>query len=334
MIEYWSQITFKNPYFFFLLALIPLCLAWYIWRQQQHYPELRFPSLQPFIQQGHTWRSVLRHALVGGRLLALTLLIIALARPRIKSNKKEVHTKGIDIIIAHDISSSMLAEDFKPNRIGAAKKVASSFIEERPNDRIGLITFAGESFTQCPLTSDHQVVQNLLQDIKSGMLKDGTAIGMGLATSINRLKDSEAKSKVIILLTDGVNNTGRIDPYTASEMAKKFNIRVYTIGVGSKGTAPYPVQTPFGKQYRQMEVKIDEGLLQEIAQTTGGKYFRATHNKKLRRIYEEIDKLEKTKLEIKKYHQYSEEYKGFALWGVIFFALELLMRYTIFRNLP
>jgi Ca-activated chloride channel family protein len=228
----------------------------------------------------------------------------------------------------------MLAEDFRPNRIEAAKKVATDFIEGRPNDLIGLVIFSGESFTQCPITSDHSVIINLMKDVRTGLMAQGTAIGEGLATAVARVKDSKTKNKVIILITDGVNNAGSVPPLTAGEIANTFGIRVYSIGVGTKGTAPYPMQTPFGKQYQNVEVQIDEDLLTQIAQSTDGKYFRATNNKKLQTIFEEIDKMEKTKIEVTEFKRYTEEYLPWLLAAFILFALELLLRYTWLRTLP
>ncbi|RKX17594.1 MAG: aerotolerance regulator BatA, partial [Candidatus Zixiibacteriota bacterium] len=274
-----------------------------------------------------------RHSLFIFSLLAITILIIVLARPHSSNSWKNISTKGIDIILDMDISGSMLAQDFKPDRLEAAKEVATEFINGRPNDRIGLVVFSGESFTQCPLTTDHASVINLMKDIKSGMIEDGTAIGEGLANGISRLKDSPAKSKVLILLTDGVNNMGSIDPYTAAEIAKTFNIRVYTIGIGSLGTAPYPVQTPFGMQYQQMKVEIDEGLLQKISDETGGKYFRATNKQKLEDIYKEIDKLEKSKIKVKEYRKKNDEYLWWGIVAILLLILEGILRYTVFKSI-
>jgi Ca-activated chloride channel family protein len=257
-----------------------------------------------------------------------------LARPQSSSNWENVTTEGIDIIIALDISSSMLARDFSPDRLEAAKNVAMEFISGREHDRMGLVVFAGEAFTQCPLTTDRAVLLNLFKDLKSGLIEDGTAIGNGLATGVSRLKDSEAVSRVVILLTDGENNRGEVAPMTAAEIAKTFGIRVYTVGVGSVGTAPYPVQTPFGIELRDMEVKIDEELLTQIANITGGQYFRATSNKKLEEIYKEIDKLEKSKIDVQQFSRRSEEFLPFAILGALFLIAALFLRTTIFRNIP
>jgi Ca-activated chloride channel family protein len=242
-------------------------------------------------------------------------------------------TEGIDIMLVQDISGSMLSRDFKPDRIEAAKNIATEFISGRPYDRIGLVVFSGESFTQCPLTTDHAVLINLLREIQSGMIEDGTAIGMGLATAVNRIKDSPSKSKVIILLTDGVNNKGEIAPATAADIAKTFGIRVYTIGVGTQGMAPYPVQTPYGVQYQDMPVEIDEGILQQISQTTGGKYFRATDNDSLEKIYKEIDKLEKSKIDVLQFSKKEEKYLSPALIAFFMLVIEIIVRNTIFKNL-
>jgi Ca-activated chloride channel family protein len=276
----------------------------------------------------------MRHGIFVLRILALTLIIIALARPQLTNRLRNVTSEGIDIMLTLDISGSMLSRDFKPNRIEAAKDVAIEFISGRPNDRIGLVVFSAESFTQCPLTTDHAVLINMFKNIKSGMIEDGTAIGLGLANAVSRLKDSKGKSKVIILLTDGVNNRGSIAPIMASEIAKTFGIRVYTIGIGTMGMAPYPVPTPFGIQYQNIPVEIDEGILKDIAKMTGGMYFRATDNKTLRDIYQEIDKLEKSKIEISEYSKYEEEYLWFALFAGILLALEILLRFTLLKTIP
>ena len=328
-----NNIEFHNPDYLFLLILIPLLAGWYIWKLKQQHATLQISSTAAFSDIKPTFRVWFRHSLFVFRLLAISLLIIVLARPQSSNSWKNISTKGIDIILDMDISGSMLAQDFKPNRLEAAKEVATEFINGRPNDRIGLVVFSGESFTQCPLTTDHASVINLMKDIKSGMIEDGTAIGEGLANGISRLKDSPAKSKVIILLTDGVNNMGSIDPYTAAEIAKTFNIRVYTIGIGSLGTAPYPVQTPFGMQYQQMKVEIDEGLLQKISDETGGKYFRATNKQKLEDIYKEIDKLEKSKIKVKEYRKKSDEYLWWGVAAILLLILEGILRYTVFKSI-
>jgi Ca-activated chloride channel family protein len=262
----------------------------------------------------------------------LIALIVALARPQSALSWENSTTEGIDIIISMDISGSMLSEDLKPNRLEAGKAIAVDFVKDRPNDRIGLVVFSGESFTQCPLTIDHDVLVNLFQDVKNGMIADGTAIGMGLATAVNRLKDSEAKSKVIILLTDGSNTTGSIPPVTAAEIAKQMNVRVYTVGVGTKGYAPMPVQTPIGVQYQKVPVTIDEPTLTKIAKLTGGKYFRATNNEKLKAIYEQIDQLEKAKIAVTQYHKKTERFLPFILFALLMLLIEFALRNTIFKG--
>ncbi|MCH8329949.1 MAG: VWA domain-containing protein [Bacteroidetes bacterium] len=327
----WDNLTFRDPEFFWLLLIIPIMAVWYWRRNRQQFVELKLSSLKG-VEKVRSIRVYLREIMPLFRAAAILLIIVALARPQSTSSDEKVETEGIDIVLVTDISSSMLAEDLKPNRIEASKNVAIEFIDRRPNDRIGLVVFAGESFSQCPITTDHMVLKNLLREIKSGWIEDGTAIGMGLATAVNRLKESEAESKVIILLTDGINNSGFIDPLTAVEIARQFSIRVYTIGVGTEGFAPYPVKTPFGVQIQQMEVKIDENLLQQIAEMTGGKYFRAANNKKLKEIYKSIDEMEKSKIEITAIQRHSEQFLGFAFWGTILLLSELLIRYSLFRS--
>jgi Ca-activated chloride channel homolog len=328
-----NGIKFAEPLFLYLLVIIPAMVAFYILKQQKVTASLRMPGLQSFSGSGSSFRLYLRHILFALRTTAVALLIIVLARPQKTDKFQDVSTEGIDIMLAQDISGSMLARDFKPNRLEAAKNMATEFISGRPYDRIGLVVFSGESFTQCPLTTDHAVLINLLREIQSGMIEDGTAIGMGLATAVNRIKDSQAKSKVIILLTDGVNNRGEIAPLTAAGIAKTFGIRVYTIGVGTQGMAPYPVQTPYGMQYQDMPVEIDEDILQQIAQTTGGKYFRATDNNSLENIYKEIDKLEKSKIDVRQFSRKEEKYLVPALIAFFMLVLEIIARNTIFKNL-
>ena len=329
-----NNIEFAHPDFFYLLLFIPLLVFWYWKRKNRGHADIQISSLKGFEETGRTFRQYFHPILFAFRLLAIALLIIALARPQSSTSWQNVTTEGIDIILVIDISGSMLAQDFKPNRLEASKKVAMEFIAGRPTDRIGLVVFSGESFTQCPLTTDHSVLKNLFGSIKSGMIEDGTAIGMGLATAVNRLKDSKAKSKVIILLTDGVNNAGLIAPLTAAEIANTFNIRAYTIGVGTKGLAPYPFKTPFGIRYQDIEVKIDEEVLREIADMTGGKYFRANNNKKLEDIYDEIDQLEKSKIEVTEYRKKTEQFLPFAFAAGVLLLLEVLLRNTVFRSIP
>ena len=328
-----ANYTFVNSEFFYLLVLPFAILIWQILKHKTSASAILFSGTEA-INTKPTIKQRLRHLPFICKISAATLLIIAMARPQSSTNWEESTTEGIEIILAMDISGSMLAQDLKPDRLEASKNVAIDFISQRKNDRVGLVIFAGESFTQCPLTTDHNVLINLFKDVKSGMVDDGTAIGMGLATAINRLKDSEAISKVIILLTDGVNNSGTIPPLTAAEIAQKFGIRVYTIGVGTEGFAPYPFQTPFGIQYQEVEVKIDEKTLQDIATLTDGKYFRATNNNSLREIYKDIDALEKSKIEITEFHKRSEEFLPFALWALGLLFLGFLLQITYLKQIP
>ena len=327
--------VFANPtYLYLLLLLIPM-IGWYIWKLCKSQASLQVSSSEAFDAPGATsWKVYLRHVPFILRMAAVAVLIIILARPQSTNSWQNTSTEGIDIVLAMDISSSMLAQDLKPNRLEASKDVAASFINGRPNDNIGLVVFAAESFTQCPLTTDHTVLLNLFKDIQPGIIQDGTAIGLGLANAVSRIKDSQAKSKVIILLTDGVNNAGEIAPVTAAEIAKTFGIRVYSIGVGTQGMAPYPFQTAFGVQYQDIPVEIDEETLKQVAATTGGQYFRATDNASLKEIYSEIDKMEKTKISVQQYSKKQEEYKN---WALLLFALllvEILLRNTLLRNIP
>jgi Ca-activated chloride channel family protein len=328
-----NGITFAEPFYLYLLVVIPAMIAFYVLKQHKANASLRMPGLSPFVGAGLTFRHYLRHILFAFRIAAITLLIIVLARPQATNKFQDITTEGIDIVLALDISGSMLARDFKPDRLEASKNVATEFISGRPYDRIGLVVFSGESFTQCPLTTDHAVLINLLRDIESGMIEDGTAIGNGLATAVNRIKDSDAKSRVIILLTDGVNNRGDIAPATAADIARTFGIRVYTVGVGTRGMAPYPVQTPFGLQYQNMPVEIDEDILKEISELTGGMYFRATDNDKLVQVYNEIDKLEKSKIDVRQFSRKDEKYMLPAIIAFILIGLEILVRHTLFKNL-
>lgn len=329
-----NNIQFANEPYLWALLILPFLIALYIYRQKKGYSSLRLSSLNALTNAPKSWKNYLRHFPFFLRILGISALILALARPQSTSSWENIATEGIDIVLALDISGSMLAEDFKPNRLEASKDVAMEFIAGRPDDRVGLVVFSGESFTQCPLTTDHAVLMNLFQDIKSGMIEDGTAIGLGLANAVSRLKDSKARSKVIILLTDGVNNQGEIAPVTAAEIAETFNIRVYTVGVGTIGTAPYPFRTSFGVQYQNIEVKIDEEVLQEIANMTDGKYFRATNNQKLKEIYQEIDKLEKSKIEVREFSRKTEEYLFWAILAGLLLMFEAILRITIFKNNP
>jgi len=332
--SYFNDITFKNPEMFWLFIFLPLMIYYFFSVKRKTRPRILISSTEAFQRYRPTLRQRLVNLPIILRCLAVALMIVALARPQSSSKASNVTTEGISIVVSLDISESMLAEDLRPNRIEAAKKVAVDFIGGRPTDLIGLVIFGGEAFTQCPLTSDHAVITNLMKDIETGMLAQGTAIGEGLATAVARVKDAKTKNKVIILITDGVNNAGSVPPLTAGEIARTFGIRVYTIGVGTKGTAPYPVQTPFGRQYQNVEVQIDEQLLTQIANATDGKYFRATNNKKLQSIFEEIDKMEKTKIEVTEFKRYTEEYLFWLLAAFLLFVIELLLRYTWLRTLP
>lgn len=330
-----TNVTFLNPEFFWLFLLIPVLIAWQIWTRNQQSATLKMSSLQGF-KHSKSLLTRFKPALFILRLLALSALIVAIARPRtVNISSQTKTTKGIDIVLSIDVSSSMLAKDLKPNRMEALKDVATEFIKSRPNDRIGLVLYAGESYTKVPVTSDKAVVIEGLQGVKfDNVLQDGTAIGTGLATAINRLKDSKAKSKVIILLTDGVNNSGTIEPETASDIAKEYGIKVYTIGLGSNGMAQYPYSiAPNGDFiFRMMKVEIDEQLMKNIAQKTGGKYFRANSNAKLETIYEEINKLETTEIEELKFYDYDEKYRSFLIFAGILLLIEVGLRNTVYRS--
>lgn len=332
----WNNYEFHNAEFLWLLLLIPAIVVWYWFKHNKSHASLHISNLDAFKNIPVSYKTIGRHFLLAFRLLGISFLILAMARPQTNLNRQEISTEGIDIVLATDISASMLAKDFSPNRLEVAKEVAKEFIDNRPTDRMGLVIFSGESFTQCPLTTDHHVLKGLFKDIKIGMMKNGTAIGMGLATAINRLKESKAKSKVIILLTDGVNNTGSIAPLTAAEIAKTFNIRTYTIGIGSMGTAPTPVaKYPNGKfLYKDLPVEIDEDVLQQISQLTDGMYFRATDKDGLRNIYKEIDKMEKSKIQVTDIERKKEEFFWFAVIGGLLILLEIILRYTIFKLIP
>lgn len=329
-----SNISFAQPLLLWLLVIIPFFIFLYLYRESVG--SIKISSAQNFSGTGKSFKEYLRHFMFILKLFSIGLLIIVLARPQSSTSWKNITTEGIDIILTMDISASMLAKDFKPNRLESSKEVAMDFIDARPNDRIGLVIFSGESFTQCPLTTDHAIIKNLMRDIKTGMVADGTAIGMGLATSISRIKDSKAKSKVIILLTDGVNNMGAVAPQTAAEIAKAFGVRVYTIGVGTMGKALAPVAMYPNGQYifDYVPVEIDEKMLGNIADMTGGKFFRATSNDKLISIYKEIDKMEKTIIEERKHTRRTEEFFPFALTAVIFLLMDFVMKNTLLRSLP
>ena len=330
----WTNFEFYNSEFLWLLILIPIVAIWHFLMRKKDTATLTIPSIKGF---GKTsFLSKFKVFLYVLRLFSLAAIIVALARPRnVSVSKKTKSNKGIDIVMAIDVSASMLAKDLKPNRLEALKKVAIEFIDRRPNDRIGIVVYAGESFTQTPITSDKGIVKRTISELKWGQLEGGTAIGMGLGSAVNRLKESTAKSKVIILLTDGVNNSGNIDPRTATELAKELGIKTYTIGIGTNGMADFPWSKDprTGKlQYRKQQVEIDEDLLKEIASETEGKYFRATNNASLKEIYAEIDTLEKTKIEEFKYYNYQEKYRIFVFLGIGFLLLEFILKNTLFKS--
>ncbi|MEE9430316.1 MAG: VWA domain-containing protein [Melioribacteraceae bacterium] len=329
-----NNITFAQQWVLYFLLLIPLILFWYWKRNKVKSAALTYSSLDIFDKLKPTVKEKLRHLPIFLRTFALGLFIVALARPQSFSDGENIYTEGIDVAMLLDISGSMLAEDFKPNRLEAAKNVIDEFVAGRTTDKIGLVVFASQSFTQCPLTIDYPVLRSLLKDIKSGIIEDGTAIGTAIANGVNRLKDSEAKSKIIILLTDGVNNSGEIDPITAAQIAKKFGIRIYTVGVGTEGEAPYPFQTPFGKRYQMVPVEIDEKVLSEVAQITEGEYFRATNNKKLEEIYNIIDTLEKTRVEVTSYRKAKELFYVWLAVGLFLILMELILTRTYLQKLP
>jgi Ca-activated chloride channel family protein len=325
---------FANPEFLWLLLLIPV-IGFYLWRRRKQFSvELQFSSLNILSTVPRSLRERLYHMPLVLRMSALALFILALARPQSVSSRQNISTEGIDIVLEIDLSGSMVAEDFNPNRIEAAKQVASDFIDGRSNDRIGLVVFSAQSFTQCPLTTDYPVLKSLLKEVKNGMIDDGTAIGLAIANGVNRMKDSKAKSRVMILLTDGVNNRGEIDPITAARIAATYGIRIYTVGVGAQGEAPYPVQTPFGIRRQMIPVDLDEKALTQIADMTGGKYFRATDNRTLKSIYKEIDKMERTKIDVTAYKRYSELYSGWLFAGLALVLLEAGLSASILRKNP
>jgi Ca-activated chloride channel family protein len=330
-----NNLEFAYPAFFWLLILLPVMIVWYIFRGRRSTSSMTLSGFENIDEKIGSSRIWLRHILFLLRLAVVSLLVIVLARPQSSNKWEQVTTEGIDIVMCMDVSGSMRAMDFRPNRLEASKDVGIEFVNARENDRFGLVVFAGESFTQCPMTTDRGVVVNFLNDIDFGVIEDGTAIGMGLATAVNRIKDSRAKSRVVILLTDGVNNRGDVGPVTAAEIAASFGIRVYTIGVGTHGNAPVPVQDAFGRVVtRSMPVEIDEDVLKKIAETTDGTYFRATDNHKLREIYQQIDELEKTRMDVKQFSKRKEEYFPFLLAAMLFLLFEIMLRYTIFRTIP
>ena len=325
---------FEYPYLLYLLFLPLLLLGLYLYRELKgRRPAVEVASLQPWAASGRGVLAYLRHLPFALRLCALCLIIVAIARPRSSTEMERVDSEGIDIVLAMDVSTSMLARDFKPDRINAAKDIAVEFIAQRPSDRMGIVVFAGESYTQCPLTTDRSTLINLMKEVQTDLIEDGTAIGNGLSTAVARLKDSDAPSRVVILLTDGVNNRGEVHPLTAAEIAKTYGVRVYTIGVGANGMAPYPVMTPWGVEVQQMQVEIDEDLLKQIALETGGRYFRATDNTKLAEIYSEINKMEKTRTTIDSFPVYKELFPRWAFAALVLLLAELLVGLLI-RRIP
>lgn len=331
-----SDIQFAEKHWFWLMILLPLLIAHYLFRWRKMEGEIQFSSFQLLEGVKPGWRVYWRHSVFSVRLIALACLIIALARPQSRSSWKDSKTEGIDIMLSMDVSLSMLAKDFKPNRIEAAKDVITSFIDARPNDRIGLVVFSGNAFTQCPLTTDHKVLKNMFPGIKAGMLDQGTAIGLGLANAVARIRESKAKSKVIVLISDGKNNSGEIAPKMAGELASTYGIRVYCIGVGTRGKALTPVIMYGNGQYEYdyVDVDIDDEGMNEIAEMTGGKYFRATDKKSLVNVYNEIDKMEKTIISERSFSNKAEHFLPFAISGLILLALEFLLRFTLFKQIP
>jgi Ca-activated chloride channel homolog len=336
MLTYFNDIQFAEKQWFWLMLILPVLLIWYLWRLKSYEAEFHFSSFSGLKGIKGSSRAAWRHSLLVLRLGALALLITALARPQSRSSWKDSKTEGIDIVVSMDCSYSMLAKDFKPNRMEVAKDVLLDFIDARPNDRIGLVVFGGEAFTQCPLTTDHKVVKNMVPPIKAGMVDQGTAIGSGLATAVARIKDSKSKSKVVILISDGVNNMGEVAPLTAGDIAKTYNVRVYTIGVGTKGKALMPVsQYPNGEmEYDYVDVEIDEAVMTKISDMTGGKYFRATNKEALVNIYREIDKMEKSIISEQSFSNKAERFLPLALAAAILLILEFVLRKTLFKSIP
>jgi Ca-activated chloride channel homolog len=336
MLSYFNDIQFAEKKWFWLLVLLPIMAGWYLLRLKKQHGEFNFSSFTLLKGIQPSLRARLRHSLLLLRLAAFALLITALARPQSRSSWKDSKTEGIDIVISMDLSLSMLAKDFKPNRIEVAKDVMLDFIDARPNDRIGLVVFGGVAFTQCPLTSDHKVLKNMFPQIKAGMLDQGTAIGLGLANAVARIKDSKAKSKVIVFISDGVNNVGEIAPLTAGELAKTFGVRVYCIGVGSRGKALQPVSIYAQGEYEYdyVDVEIDEKVMTDISEMTGGKYFRATNKESLTNICAEIDQMEKTIISEKSFTNKAEHFLPFALLAAALLLLEFILRFTLFKTVP
>jgi len=331
-----QELSFLHPWMFLLLLSIPVIVIWYFLKGKKQKPEIRMSTASLLKQDKRSILTRMIHLPVFLRSLAIAAFVVALARPQTKLAWQDMSSEGIDIVLAMDLSPSMLARDFKPNRLESAKNVAEAFIDGRPTDRIGLIVFSGEAFTQCPLTIDHSILKNLLKEVEPNFLPDGTAIGMGLSTAVNRLRNSKAKSKVVILITDGENNAGAVSPLTAAEIAQMYGVRVYTIGVGTKGMAYSPAyRYPNGEYaFDYVQVRIDENLLTKIAEMTGGQYFRATNNQALEDIYKKIDTLEKTRFDVTEFRKMREEFWPFALLGLIFLLLEWFIRNTLLRSIP
>jgi len=331
--NWFQHIKFAYPWVLYFLLIIPVIMIWYFQRGNRTAGSFTISSIKQ-LPPGRSWKVTLRHIPFFFRMLAFACIIVALARPQTRNDEELVSGEGVDIILSIDVSGSMLAQDLTPNRMEAAKEVAGSFVDSRPTDRIGIVIFSGESFTLTPLTTDKQILKSQIYNIQSGLLEDGTAIGMGLATSVERLRGSKAKSKVVILLTDGENNGGFIDPNTAKELAKSVGVKVYTIGVGTDGYAPVPVQVPGGITMQREKVNIDEKLMTQIATETGGKYFRAKDNESLKNIYREIDKLEKSRIEVSALKRFNEKFFPFAIAAAIFIFMEFLLKFTVFRKYP
>ena len=326
---------FEYPKLLWLLVLPVLLVLHYIYLELSgRHPHLRVSTSVPWTIRKNPFMAFFRHVPFLLRTFALVMIVIAIARPRSSEQMERIDTEGIDIVLAMDVSTSMLARDLTPDRISASKDIAIEFIAQRPTDRMGIVVFAGESFTQCPLTTDRATLINLMKEVQTDLIEDGTAIGNGLATAVARMKDSDAKSRVVILLTDGVNNRGEISPQMAAEIAKTYGVRVYTIGVGKEGMAPYPVMTPWGVEVQNVKVEIDEALLSEIAESTGGRYFRATDNTKLSEIYSEINKMEKARTTVDSFPVYKELYGRFALLALLAILLELVFNWFVIRRLP
>jgi Ca-activated chloride channel family protein len=336
VIQFFNDITFLNKEAFYLFFALPVFIAWYIYKNKNREAEFNYSSLSLLGKIKSSGRAKFRHVLFVLRLITFSAIILIIARPQSRSSWKDIKTEGIDIVLCMDVSHSMLAKDFDPNRLESAKEVAIQFIDSRPTDRIGLVVFSGEAFTQCPLTTDHAILKNIISDVKTGQMADGTAIGLGLADAVSRVKESNAKSKVVILLSDGVSNIGEIAPLTAGEIAKTFGVKVYSVGVGSKGKAYTPVYIyPNGHiEFDYVDVEIDEVVMNKISEMTGGKYFRATDNKSLKKVYEEIDRMEKSVISERNYSNKAERFFVFALIATLSLLLEFILKNTLFKSVP